>query len=96
MPSQRPSRPPVVAESVAADLLPSDIYELTDDFEHTFEICDTLAEALRNAPEYGCERIDVLRLIGKSSDGVPLRRAIYELDLPTAREVTRCLARRQG
>lgn len=78
-----------VASRIAADLRADDLFELTDPFEHTFDVCESLAEAVRHAPDYGCERIDVLRPTGKTYGGFPVRETVHVLDLATAREVIR-------
>jgi hypothetical protein len=77
------------ARAIAEGIQPGDLFELTDPFEHTFEVCDSLAEAVRHAPEYGCELIHVLRNTGKRSGGMPLMEVVYPLSLTTAREVVR-------
>jgi hypothetical protein len=75
----------VIAEGIRS----GDLFELTDESEHTFEVCNSLAEAVRHAPEYGCELIHVLRNTGKRSKGMPVMEVVYPLSLTTAREVVR-------
>ncbi len=74
---------PADIENIASGLRPGDRFELTDEFEHTFEVCESLEEALRHAPDYGCARINVLRASGHARD----RRPVFVLDLDTARAV---------
>lgn len=83
---------PADIENIASDLRSGDRFELTDGFEHTFEVCDSLEEAVRRAPDYGCQRIGVLRRAGLR----PYVRKVHEFDLPTARAVLDSPGRPRG
>jgi hypothetical protein len=78
---------PIDPQPIADDLRPGDLFELTDEFEHTFELCDTLAEAIKHAPDYGCTRIDVLRPTGRVTNGSTELARVHTLDLVTAQLV---------
>lgn len=82
---------PADIENIASGLRPGDRFELTDEFEHTFEVCDSLEEAIRRAPDYGCRRIGVLRRAGGSQ-----MRKVHEFDVETAWAVLASPTRPRG